>query len=163
MDSYNQEQKPGGEHGRGDVALVLSLSKIDRTLLHLVGGKAANLGELILAGFTVPEGFCITTAAYERVSESAGLEAILMELTTSRAKDPAHLAELAAAARNALLHAPVPTSVAAAIPEAYHALFQGEPVPVAVRSSATAEDLPSASFAGQQETYLNIIGVESLL
>jgi rifampicin phosphotransferase len=97
------------------------------------------------------------------VSESAVLEAILAELTTSKAEDPAHLAELAAAARTALLHAPVTTSVTAAITEAYHALFQGEPVPVAVRSSATAEDLPSASFAGQQETYLNIIGVEALL
>jgi rifampicin phosphotransferase len=163
MNSYNQEQKPGGEHRHGDVALVLPLSKLDRTLLSVVGGKAANLGELIRAGFTVPEGFCITTAAYERVSESAGLEAILVELNTSRAEDPAHLAELAAAARTALLHAPVPTSVAVAISEAYHALFHGEPVPVAVRSSATAEDLPSGSFAGQQETYLNIVGIDAVL
>ncbi len=161
MNSYNQEQKSRDEHKPGDVALVLALSTLDRSLLPLVGGKAANLGELMRAGFTVPEGFCVTTAAYELVS--AGLESILAELVTTSTEDTARLAELAAAARAALLQAPVPTSVAAAIAEAYHTLFQGEPVPVAVRSSATAEDLPSASFAGQQETYLNIIGIEAVI
>src|SRR5712692_11421885 len=75
----------------------------------------------------------------------------------------ARRAELAAAARAALLQAPVPTSITGAITRAYQELGNGEPVPVAVRSSATAEDLPSASFAGQQDTYLNIIGTEAVL
>lgn len=151
------------EHARDDRTLVVPLSRSDRTWLPVGGGKAANLGELIRAGFAVPEGFCVTTAAYALLSESAGLEAMLTVLATPGAEDTAWWTELAAAARTALLQAPVPTSVAAAITEAYQALSDGEPVPVAVRSSATAEDLPYASFAGQQDTYLNIVGSEAVL
>ncbi len=146
-----------------ETPLVLSLNALDASMLPLVGGKAANLGELIRAGFSVPPGFCVTTAAYMLLNGDIGLEPILAELATTRAGDTVRLGELAAAARSALLHAPVPASVVKAITEAYRALCNGNSVPVAVRSSATAEDLPYASFAGQQETYLNIVGIEAVL
>src|SRR5437763_9910011 len=138
--------------------LVLPLTAIDASLLPLVGGKAANLGELIQAGLPVPDGFCVTTIAYELASQQAGLEPILHELATTNAGDTARLEKYAAAARAALLAVTVPTAIVEAIREAYH-----EPLAVAVRSSATAEDLPFASFAGQQETYLSLIGIEAVL
>jgi phosphohistidine swiveling domain-containing protein len=138
--------------------LILSLTAIDASLLPLVGGKAANLGELMQAGLPVPDGFCITTTVYELATQQAGLEALLHELATMQAGDTARLEQYAAVVRAALLAVTVPTTIVEAIREAYH-----EPQPVAVRSSATAEDLPFASFAGQQETYLNVIGIEALL
>jgi rifampicin phosphotransferase len=160
--SMNSREFPSKNESKpGDGALVLPLDTLDRTSLPIAGGKAANLGELIHAGFAVPAGFCVTTAAYELVS--AELEPLLVELATTRSDEVAHLEELASVARATLLHAPVPANVAEAVTSAYHTLFQGEPIPVSVRSSATAEDLPEASFAGQQETYLNIIGVEAVL
>ena len=113
-------------------------------------GKAANLGELISARLPVPGGFCVTTAAYARAA--AGVD------TT----DPVRAREL-------LRSAPLPDDVAATVVAAYRRLCarddgDGAPdVPVAVRSSATAEDLPTASFAGQQDRYLNVEGVEALL
>src|SRR6266566_235164 len=155
MSLPDQEQQPKSEYQPGEVALVLPLSTLDRTLLPVVGGKAANLGELIHAGFPVPAGFCVTTAAYALLSERAGLEPILEELVAKTRTDTNRQKELAAAAHAALLQAPLPPGVVQAVTSAYHTLFQGEPVPVAVRSSATAEDLPTASFAGQQETFLN--------
>jgi rifampicin phosphotransferase len=146
-----------------ETPLVLSLTALDASMLPLVGGKAANLGELIRADFPVPRGFCVTTAAYALLNDAARLEPLLAELAATGAGDTESLRELAAAIRAALLHAPIPTSVIKAITEAYRALCNGDSVPVAVRSSATAEDLPYASFAGQQETYLNIIGIEAVL
>jgi phosphohistidine swiveling domain-containing protein len=163
MSIHDQAQQPRDEHKPEDAALVLPLTALDRTMLPVVGGKAANLGELARAGFAIPPGFCITTTAYTLISESAGLEPMLAELAAQESDDPPHQKKLAAAARAALLEAPVPPGVAEAVTSAYRALFQGEPVPVAVRSSATAEDLPTASFAGQQETYLNIVGIEDVL
>src|SRR5437764_5932411 len=120
MSIHNRENQQSSEHTLSNVALVLPLRALDRTLLPLVGGKAANLGELIRAGFSVPAGFCVTTTAYALVS--ADLEPILAELTTMRNDDVARLAELAAVARAALLQTPVPTSVARSIIEAYQAL-----------------------------------------
>jgi len=146
-----------------ETPLVLSLTTLDASMLPLVGGKAANLGELIRAGFPVPPGFCVTTVAYTLLNDAARLESLLAELAATRAEDTERLGKLAAAVRAALLQAPIPASVVAVITEAYRALCNGDPVPVAVRSSATAEDLPYASFAGQQETYLNILGIEAVL
>ena len=163
MSIHDQAQQTGDEHKLEDATLVLPLIALDRTMLPQVGGKAANLGELAHAGFSIPSGFCVTTAAYALLSEGAGLEPILAELAAQKSDDVARQKELATAARTALLQAPIPSRVAAAVAPAYQALFQGEPVPVAVRSSATAEDLPSASFAGQQETYLNVSGIKALL
>src|SRR5687768_3655008 len=130
---------------------VVDLTHLDATLLPLVGGKAANLGELLSSGFAVPEGFCVTTPAYARVSESAGMAELL------EGPDDG----LATRARAAILARPMPSDVAEAVLAAYRAL--GPDVPVAVRSSATAEDLPSASFAGQQDTYLDVVGADALL
>jgi rifampicin phosphotransferase len=114
------------------------------------GGKAVNLAELLGAGFPVPDGFCVGTPAYAQAAAAAGLDEVLAAGT-----------DLAAGARAALLAIPMPADVAEAVTDAYTAL--GDRVPVAVRSSATAEDLPGASFAGQQDTYLNVVGVDAVL
>jgi rifampicin phosphotransferase len=147
----------------GNVDPVLPFDAIDRVALPIAGGKAANLGELIRAGLPVPDGFCVTTAAYHLVAGDAGLDSILAALYETRPDDAVRLAELATAARAALLGAHVPETLAEAIATAYRALGNGTSVPVAVRSSATAEDLPYASFAGQQDTYLNVVGVDALI
>ncbi len=128
---------------------VLDLA--DARELSLAGGKAVNLAELLGAGFTVPGGFCVGTPAYAQAAAVADLDAVLTPDTPG----------LAARARAALLAVPVPDDVAAAVTQAYAAL--GSEVPVAVRSSATAEDLPGASFAGQQDTYLNVVGIDAVL
>jgi rifampicin phosphotransferase len=141
--------------------LILPFSDIDRDALPVAGGKAANLGELVRAGFPVPPGFCVTTAAYDMVATDAGLEPTLAALAAADAGDTGRLAELAEEARSHLTGADVPDVLRRAIAEAYGEL--GDGVPVAVRSSATAEDLPGASFAGQQDTHLNVVGVESVL
>ncbi|MCE7006444.1 phosphoenolpyruvate synthase [Kibdelosporangium philippinense] len=114
-------------------------------MLAIVGGKAANLGELTRAGLPVPPGFCITTDAYKEVAALAGI-------------DGSHHA---AKARELTLGTPIPGEISKAIVSTYENL--GPDVPVAVRSSATAEDLPFASFAGQQDTYLNIVGADAVL
>ncbi len=156
-------QRKSGLVQTSDGGLVLPFGAIDQTALPIAGGKAANLGELTRAGLPVPPGFCVITAAYDLVAEGAGLGPILTELAATRAEDTARLAEFAAAARARLLSAPVPTAVTDAISAAYRALGNSTSVPVAVRSSATAEDLPYASFAGQQDTYLNVVGVDAVL
>src|SRR5947199_6196335 len=160
LNIQNQNQ-PGQTPQAKHSPLILPLSAIDASLLPLVGGKAANLGELIRAGLPVPDGFCVTTAAYELASQQANLEPLLHTLAATNATnagDAARLQEYAAAARAELLAISIPTPIVEAIREAYR-----EPLPVAVRSSATAEDLPFASFAGQQETYLNVIGIDAVL
>ena len=88
--------------------LVLRFGDVDRSALPIVGGKAANLGELIRAGLPVPAGFCVTTAAYETRGRRRRPEPILEDLAQTHAEDTERLAELAAAARSALLAAPVP-------------------------------------------------------
>ena len=142
-------------------SLVLDLPEIDAHALSLAGGKAANLGELLRAGLPVPPGVCILTDAYRRVAAGAGLTAVLDRLAATPAADTTTLAALAGEARAAMLAAPVPDPVARAVVDGYRRL--GPDVPVAVRSSATAEDLPHASFAGQQDTYLNVVGAEAVL
>jgi len=141
--------------------LVVDLDRLDATTLATAGGKAANLGEMTRAGLPVPPGVCVTTEAYRMVVAGTALEAVLNELDSVAADDVAALTALAGRARAALLAAPVPAAVAAAVAAAYARL--GADVPVAVRSSATAEDLPSASFAGQQDTYLNVVGASSVI
>jgi pyruvate,water dikinase len=146
-----------------DDALVVPLSALDRTARALAGGKAANLGELIHAGFAVPMGFCVTTVAYERVVASASLDTSPSALAAISREESARQAELATAIRTALYQAPLPPEVIEAVTSAYQALSVGSPIAVAVRSSATPEDLEDTSFAGQQETFLNVIGIEALL
>jgi rifampicin phosphotransferase len=138
------------------MTLVLDLAALDAGMLSVVGGKAANLGELIRAGLPVPPGFCITTEAYREVAASAAID--FDALGAVAAGD---LQRLAGQARGAILAATVPLAVARAVIDAYTRL--GADRPVAVRSSATAEDLPFASFAGQQDTYLHVVGADAVL
>ncbi|WP_306912640.1 PEP/pyruvate-binding domain-containing protein [Arthrobacter sp. B3I9] len=126
-----------------------------------VGGKAANLGELFRAGLPVPAGFCVTMDAYRAAMAPAGLEQVHRGLSAASPEDLPELAKLAATARGLAIGAPVPAEIAEAVTDSYAAL--GPDVPVAVRSSATAEDLPFASFAGQQDTFLNVVGAEAVL
>jgi pyruvate,water dikinase len=141
--------------------LVCWLAEIGQGDGALAGGKAANLGELLRAGLPVPPGFVVTTAAYRHFVAANALQPEIERL--ARAAPPDDLTGLTGAA-NAIAalftKALVPPEVATVIREAY-ATLRGPPV--AVRSSATAEDLPGASFAGQMETYLNIRGEEALL
>jgi phosphohistidine swiveling domain-containing protein len=162
MSNHKPAHQPP-DHTASPDALVLPLDTLNHTLLPLVGGKAAQLGTLIRAGFAVPTGFCVTTTAYARIAASVELDTLLAELSAVPPTDTGRQAELAADVRTAILHTPIPHDITSAITEAYQALGQNKPVPVAVRSSATAEDLPDASFAGQQETFLNRIGVEAVL
>ena len=147
-------------------ALVLGLGAVNADMLPEVGGKAANLGELLAAGLPVPEGFCLTTAAYLQATAPIGLDEVHRALKATPADDLEALAGLAGRARSLITSAALPPGIAAAVQSAYGALgtAAGQPdAPVAVRSSATAEDLPFASFAGQQDTYLNVVGADSLL
>src|SRR4051794_13212042 len=141
--------------------LVVRLRDLDARALSLAGGKAANLGELIQAGFPVPDGFCVTTDAYDDLATAADLTEIIGRSPGTTPDDESRGADLAGRARERILSTPMPSHVAAAITSAYRDL--GEHAAVAVRSSATAEDLPSASFAGQQDTYLGIIGEDAVL
>jgi len=127
----------------------------------VVGGKGANLGELTRAGIPVPPGFVVTADTYFRFIDHSGLEpAIRKELFGLDVHNSRDLNERASRIRARLMEAPVPAHIAEAIRKGYRELGQG---PVAVRSSATAEDLPEASFAGQQSTYLNVVGEENVV
>jgi pyruvate,water dikinase len=144
---------------------VLGLGDLNAHMLPQVGGKAANLGELLSAGLPVPDGFCLTTGAYAEATAPLGLGAVHGDLLATPADHLDTLAELAARARKIITAAELPPEIAGEVLSAYEALGsgQGPGVPVAVRSSATAEDLPFASFAGQQDTYLNVVGADALL
>ncbi|HCF85413.1 MAG TPA: phosphoenolpyruvate synthase, partial [Ktedonobacter sp.] len=148
---------------KGDRPLVLPLSAVDASQLLLVGGKGANLGELLRAELPVPAGFCLTTAAYELASQQAELKELLHELTTTHAGDINRLEQYAAMARDRLQAVTIPPSLVNVLRDAYQQLTHNAPLAVAVRSSATAEDLPFASFAGQQDTILNVITFDALL
>jgi len=140
---------------------VLGFERIDAAMVALVGGKAANLGELTRAALPVPPGFCVTTEAYRLATDDRGLRSILDDIGRTTPGDTVALSLHAARAREAVLRLSMPPVIADAVTAAYRAL--GDDQPVAVRSSATAEDLPFASFAGQQDTYLNVVGVGAVL
>ena len=140
---------------------VLALERLGPDMLATVGGKAANLGELARAGLPVPAGFCLTTSAYLDATASPALADVHRALAATAPDDLAGLAALAAKARALVLDADVPAGIDAAVRAAYAAL--GTDTAVAVRSSATAEDLPFASFAGQQDTFLNVVGADAVL
>lgn len=162
--SYQSPASAGAKQDPAGTAWTLPFAAVDRTSLPLVGGKGANLGELVKAGFAVPPGFCVTTAAYDRVASGAALATVLDTLDRAGDLDAGQLAALAGAARNALLSAPMPREIEDAVRGAYARLCpDSSPIDVAVRSSATAEDLPDASFAGQQDTYLNIHGADAVV
>jgi pyruvate,water dikinase len=142
---------------------VLDLHRIDRTHLPLVGGKGAHLGELSrIEGIRVPPGFCVTTLAFRRIlADAPSLEDRLDRLSRLEPDDREANRELSAEVRATLEAAPIPDDVAEAISRAIARL--GEHAAYAVRSSATAEDSPTASFAGQHATFLDIVGPAAIL
>ena len=136
-----------------------TLDQVDAGSRALVGGKGANLGELVALGVPVPAAFCVTTEAYRSFVDKSGVAGkIATALGEIDYRDPASIADVAASVRDLILAAEMAPDIGAEISRAYARLEAdlGPSVPVAVRSSATAEDLPGASFAGQQDTYLNV-------
>ncbi|MBO9562103.1 MAG: phosphoenolpyruvate synthase [Niastella sp.] len=142
---------------------VLSFGEIDRSKLLVVGGKGANLGELSgIHGILVPDGFCVTTDAFKRIiCETPALPAMLDELSLLTIDQRDRITTLCGELRKAIEAVVIPSDIRAAI-TSFLSLFASKEA-FAVRSSATAEDLPNASFAGQQDTYLNIIGEAAIL
>jgi phosphohistidine swiveling domain-containing protein len=151
------------EHSdRADV--ILPLSSPSATLA-LAGGKGANLATLTRAGFAVPPGFIVTTEAYRAFVQANGIEPRLLALAAGApAASPAGLETASQAIRALFAGGTIPPDILATLRAAYAGLAQtGQAqLPVAVRSSATAEDLPGLSFAGQQDTFLNVIGPDAL-
>ena len=147
--------------------LVVRLAEVGRDAGGLVGGKNASLGEMIghlrTAGIRVPEGFATTAAAYWSFLRDNGLDDVIRARLGELAPDHANLAEVGEAIRSAILAGDLPADLVERVKGAYAEMAaDGRPATVAVRSSATAEDLPQASFAGQLETYLNVTGEDAL-
>ncbi|WP_276374603.1 phosphoenolpyruvate synthase [Chryseolinea sp. H1M3-3] len=147
---------------------VLELQEIGSAQVAKVGGKGANLGELFrIAGrdssqIQVPDGFCVTTEAFKEVTEkNKEFGSLLVQLTTLSVDDRKRISETSARIRDVIEGVVIPDSIADEITQ--HIVKFGEENTFAVRSSATAEDLPSTSFAGQQDTYLNISGRKAIL
>ncbi len=142
---------------------VLDFREIDQTQAAVVGGKGANLGELSrIEGIKVPSGFCVTTDAFRRIlAKAPSIDDLLDRLSSLNPDDQAGIRALGAEIRGAIEGAPIPDDLAEAITSAIAPL--GERAAYAVRSSATAEDSPTASFAGQQDTYLNVVGPAAIL
>ena len=144
-------------------SLVLGFHEMEKTKLSLVGGKGLNLGELSkIQGIQVPEGFCVTTVGYrEAIKQNETFQALLDQLNMLKVEDRDQIREISRKIRQIIMEAEIPSDVVKAVAQ-YLSQF-GDEHAYAVRSSATAEDLPHASFAGQQDTYLNIIGKEAIL
>jgi rifampicin phosphotransferase len=142
---------------------VLGFQDIDKTKLMIVGGKGANLGELSkIEGIRVPDGFCVSTEAFKRIiGEASSINELLDRLSLLKVEDRDKIGELSGEIRRVIEGIAIPADITEEITRFLSRL--GEKDAYAVRSSATAEDLPSASFAGQQDTYLNIIGREEIL
>ena len=143
---------------------VVRLSQVDKNDIGLVGGKGANLGEMIKAGFPVPNGFVVTSAAYFYFLEQNKLKDTIRKLlSTLDPEQTAQLQQVAQIIQRKIIEAVIPSEVEQEIKKSYGQLAKGDYEPyVAVRSSATAEDLPKASFAGQQATFLNVVGEEKV-
>ncbi|MFD6442679.1 phosphoenolpyruvate synthase, partial [Peribacillus sp. NPDC060186] len=142
---------------------VLEFREIDKTQLLLAGGKGSNLGELSkIHGIQVPEGFCVSTEAYKKALEqNEAFYALLDQLTLLKVEARDQIGEISRKIRKIIMEVEIPSDVVKTVA---HYLSQfGDEHAYAVRSSATAEDLPHASFAGQQDTYLNIIGKEAIM
>ncbi|MGN5651251.1 phosphoenolpyruvate synthase [Bacillus sp. Brlt_9] len=144
-------------------SFVLDFQEIEKGQLSLVGGKGLNLGELSnIQGIEVPEGFCVTTVGYEKaIEQNENLQTLLQQLTKLKLEDRAQIGEMSKEIREVIMAVQIPSDVVEAV--AHYLSRFGNEHAYAVRSSATAEDLPYASFAGQQDTYLNIIGKEAIL
>lgn len=147
---------------------VFPFSQLRMTDVDRVGGKNASLGELLSqltsAGIRVPDGFATTAEAFRLFLKEGGLEdRIHARLAKLDVDDVKALAAAGAEIRGWIESAPFPAELEKEIREFYEWLREGRDISVAVRSSATAEDLPDASFAGQQETVLNVVGIDAVL
>jgi len=147
---------------------VIPFNQLGRGDVELVGGKNSSLGEMLRSlsglGVTVPDGFATTAQAYREFLQQDGLAArITQTLAKLNVDDVALLARTGAQIRRWILDTPFPPQLQQAVLQAWRGMDQGRGIAVAVRSSATAEDLPEASFAGQQETFLNVRGEQALL
>ncbi|MBI4152875.1 phosphoenolpyruvate synthase [Candidatus Woesearchaeota archaeon] len=153
---------------------VVWFKDLEKDSLPVAGGKGTNLGIMYKLGFPVPNGFCVTAQAYQEYLDRTGLKERMKELLTGLDKeDTDHLQQIAAQIQELIVSVPIPEDLAEEIRDNYELLgadqhkaseiVQAKDVFVAVRSSATAEDLPEASFAGQQATYLNIRGKQNVV
>ena len=143
--------------------LIVHLKDVDRTQVALVGGKCANLGELLqMEGIHVPPGFCITTEVYRKITgDCEEFKSLLSQLMLLTSHDKKAIKEITSRMRTVIEEIPIPLDIAEEITRNLNQ--PGEEFAYAVRSSATFEDLPTASFAGQQDSYLNITGSKQVL
>ncbi len=144
------------------------LEEIDKTMIQQVGGKAANLGEVLKIGVPVPPGFVVTADAYRYFVEVTGIKDKILSILREEVKNktPEEYEKVSVKIRELIENTPMPAEIESEIRQAYRELCRRlgiDNVAVAVRSSATAEDLPGASFAGQQDTYLNVRGEDSVV
>ncbi|WP_198336331.1 MULTISPECIES: phosphoenolpyruvate synthase [Psychrobacter] len=149
-------------------ALVINLDQLGKDDIDMVGGKNASLGEMIShlsdLGVSVPGGFATTSNAFNRfLTETGLLDKINNELKTLDVNDVNKLAATGKKIRTWIIEQALPSDLEQEVRKSFEAMSGGEDIAVAVRSSATAEDLPDASFAGQQETFLNIRGIDNVL
>jgi len=142
---------------------IIGFEETGKSAILIVGGKGANLGELSgIDGIQVPDGFCITTEAYKRVTENnLEFSRLLHELIHLKVDDRLRISKISGAIRTIIEHITFPEDIAREV-EGYLSRF-GNQEAFAIRSSATAEDLPTASFAGQQDSFLNVIGKTAIL
>ncbi|MBO1515775.1 phosphoenolpyruvate synthase [Psychrobacter halodurans] len=149
-------------------ALVINLDQLGKDDIDMVGGKNASLGEMIShlsdLGVSVPGGFATTSNAFNRfLTETGLLDKINNELKALDVNDVNKLAATGKKIRTWIIEQALPSDLEQEVRKSFEAMSGGEDIAVAVRSSATAEDLPDASFAGQQETFLNIRGIDNVL
>ena len=149
-------------------SIVVWLDQVGKNDIQLVGGKCANLGELTAKGISVPPGFAVTADAFRRFLEETRVGDLIHKTLNSSngPRDPKQYEEASQEIRKIIESAPMPADIAEEVRIAYHDLEKKTgtaQVKVAVRSSATSEDLPDASFAGQQDTFLNVKGEEQLV
>ncbi|CAM3462395.1 MULTISPECIES: phosphoenolpyruvate synthase [Psychrobacter] len=149
-------------------ALVINLDQLGKDDIEMVGGKNASLGEMIShlsdLGVSVPGGFATTSNAFNRfLNETGLLDKINSELKTLDVNDVKKLAETGKKIRTWIIEQELPSDLEQEVRQSFETMSGGDDIAVAVRSSATAEDLPDASFAGQQETFLNIRGIDNVL
>ncbi|QNK64907.1 phosphoenolpyruvate synthase [Pedobacter sp. PAMC26386] len=144
-------------------SLVIGFQDVDKTKTMVVGGKGANLGELSrIEGICVPDGFCISTEAFKRIiGETSLISELLEQLSLLKVENRGQIIELSGKIRGIIERTGIPQDINEEV-TSFLSRF-GEKDAYAIRSSATAEDLPHASFAGQQDTYLNVIGKETIL
>jgi pyruvate,water dikinase len=146
---------------------VAKFEKISKDDIDIAGGKGANLGELTQAGIPVPPGFVITSETYEKFMNDTEINTTIMDILDNvDINDTKALQEAAEEIKSIIINTPMPMDIRTLIIEAYNQLSESvdeKEADVAVRSSATAEDLPDASFAGQQDTYLHVKGVDEVV